>query len=270
MTKTGSLGPIDAQVKIGRTRISASDYVDWVEKKREEAEKNNKLNPFDAIVIAQITPGELYGVVHGLEYAKDWVIEWIPKYKFKNWNKTETRQIVVTEEMKKERAKVIADELIRRKIWRTHGRPIKINDLEDLLKINRVEDNPQLSDVVFRIHTVMRFLFDRSTVFKIFATADEKIFRHFHSPIVQPAPGPGQAPREANTVIIDHTCKNCGKVHNLYAKLKKDPKIDRDMKGQGRTPFPMNNLITCPCAEKIDLTPVRRDIEANTGKKMVF
>lgn len=147
MTETGSLGPIDAQVKIGRSRISASDYVDWVQQKRDEAEKHGKLNPFDAIMIAQITPGELFGVVHGLEYAKDLVVEWIPKYKFKNWKKTETKNIVVTDEMKKDRAKVIADELIKRERWRTHGRPIKINDLKDLLIINRIEDDPRLSDV---------------------------------------------------------------------------------------------------------------------------
>ena len=270
MTETGSLGPIDAQVKIGRSRISASDYVDWVEQKKIEAEKNGKLNPFDAIMIAQITPGELYGVVHGLEYAKDLVIDWIPKYKFKHWNTTEDRQLTVTDDMKKARAKEIADELIKRERWRTHGRPIKINDLKDLLKINRIEDNPLLSDVVFRIHTVMRFLFDTSTVFKIFATADEKIFRHFHPPIIQPAPGVGMAPQRVDALAIDHTCNKCGKIHKLYAKFKKEGRIDADMKVQGRTPFPSNNLITCSCGAKSDLTPVRRNIEASTGKKLVF
>ncbi|MBM4294176.1 MAG: peptidase [Deltaproteobacteria bacterium] len=270
MTETGSLGPIDAQVKLGRSRISASDYVDWIEQKKTEAEKTGKLNPFDAIMIAQITPGELYGIVHSLQYAKDLVIDWIPKYKFKNWITTETRKIAVTDEMKKARAKEIADKLIERETWRTHGRPIKINDLQELLKINRIEDDPKLSEVVFKIHTVIRFLFERSTVFKIFAIADEKIFRHFHPPIVQPAPGPGMAPQQADVVVIDHSCNNCGKMHKLYAKLKKEPKIDFDMKAQGRTPLPVNNLITCPCGVKIDLTPVRRDIEANLGKKLVF
>lgn len=39
MTKTGSMGPIDAQVKIGRTVISAYDYVSWVKGKRRRLEK---------------------------------------------------------------------------------------------------------------------------------------------------------------------------------------------------------------------------------------
>jgi hypothetical protein len=61
-------------------------------------------------------------------------------------------------------------------------------------------------------------------------------------------------------VEIDQTCNNFGKVHKLYAKLEKDPKIDVDMKAKGRTPFPLNNLVNCSCGTKIDLTPVRMDI----------
>ena len=57
MTDSGSLGPIDAQVKIGRSTISAYDYLEWINEKREEAEKIGKLNPFDATMAAQISPG---------------------------------------------------------------------------------------------------------------------------------------------------------------------------------------------------------------------
>lgn len=34
MTETGSLGPIDAQVKIGRSVVSAHDYKAWVDEKK--------------------------------------------------------------------------------------------------------------------------------------------------------------------------------------------------------------------------------------------
>ena len=37
MTDTGSLGPIDAQMMIGRSQVSAYDYTSWIEEKREEA-----------------------------------------------------------------------------------------------------------------------------------------------------------------------------------------------------------------------------------------
>ena len=52
MTETGSLGPIDAQVKIGRSIVSASDYLEWTDDKRNEAEKVGRLNPFDATMVA--------------------------------------------------------------------------------------------------------------------------------------------------------------------------------------------------------------------------
>jgi len=112
MTESGALGPIDAQIKIGRSFISAFDYVEWVTEKRNEAEKTGKLNPFDATMVAQISPGELSGVQHSLSFAKDLVVEWLQNYKFKNWNRTETRNVEVTKEMKTQRANEIVGDLI--------------------------------------------------------------------------------------------------------------------------------------------------------------
>ncbi len=51
MTERGSLGPIDAQVKIGRSIVSAHDYMEWVKDRRKEAEERGTLNPFDATMI---------------------------------------------------------------------------------------------------------------------------------------------------------------------------------------------------------------------------
>ncbi len=132
LTETGSLGPIDAQMKIGRSVISAYDYIDWVEKRRAEAENEGKLNPFDATMVAQITPGELGNVFHALKFAEDLVFEWLYNYKFKTWTETETRKIPVTDEMKQERAKAIAEELTNHSKWRSHGRSIKAEDLETI------------------------------------------------------------------------------------------------------------------------------------------
>ena len=152
ITETGSLGPIDAQMKIGRSIISAYDYMEWVNEKRDEADKQGKLNPFDATMVAQITPGELGSVFHSLKYAEDLVVEWLTKYKFKNWTVTETQQKPVTEEMKRKRAEEIAGELTKHSKWRSHGRSIKIRDLEDIgIKITKVDDYPKLSNFSCRI-----------------------------------------------------------------------------------------------------------------------
>ena len=69
MTETGSLGPIDAQIKIGRSVVSAADYMEGVEQQREKAGETGMLNPVDATMIAQISPGELLGAFHLLNFA---------------------------------------------------------------------------------------------------------------------------------------------------------------------------------------------------------
>lgn len=145
MTETGSLGPIDAQVKIGRSVVSAFDYIEWTDARRAEAEKAGRLNPFDATMIAQISPGELNGVFHALKYAEDMVSEWLVKYKFQNWTVTKTNKKPVTEELKKQTAKKIVGELINHAKWRSHGRSLKADDLEGIgLQIVRADNDPKV------------------------------------------------------------------------------------------------------------------------------
>ena len=66
MSETGSLGPIDAQVMLGRMTISAHDYKEWIESKRIEADETKKLNPVDIAILTQITPGEISGIENSL------------------------------------------------------------------------------------------------------------------------------------------------------------------------------------------------------------
>ena len=267
MTETGSLGPIDAQMKIGRSVISAYDYIEWVKEKREEAKLQGILNPFDATMVAQITPGELGSVFHALKFAEDLVVEWLINYKFKKWTVTETRKIPVTEEMKRKRAKEIAKELINHSKWRSHGRSIKIGDLEEIgLKITRIDDDPKLAEIVYRIQTVCRLLFENTTAFKIFATHDNKIFRQ-----AVPVGTPIRIPEKpaVDVVEIKQKCPKCGETYNLYAKLVPNRKIDVDFKNKGFIPFPKDGKIICKCGFEIDLLGIKNQIEIQTGRKII-
>lgn len=267
MTETGSLGPIDAQVKIGRSVQSAYDYIEWVQDKRKEAEEQGRLNPFDATMVAQITPGELGSVLHAMNFAKDLVIQWLTEYKFRKWVVTETRKMPVTGEMRRKRAGEIADELANHSKWRLHGRSIKIHDLEQIgLKITRLDDNPELADLVYRIQTVSRLLFDNTTAFKIFATQDSKIFRQAIL-----AGGPLMIPQKGapNAVRIEQKCPACGAVHKIYGKLSADPKIDHDLKKEGFVPFPNDAKIVCKCGFEMDLSGIKNEIEMKVGKKLL-
>lgn len=269
MTETGSLGPIDAQMQIGRSTISAYDYMEWVNEKRGEAVTQGKLNPFDATMVAQITPGELGTVLHALQFAKDLVIEWLTKYKFGKWTQTETQKIPVTEEMKTKRAGEIAEALIDRSRWQSHGRSIKIRDLERIgLKIKKVQEAPVLSGIVYRIQTVCRLLFDSSGAYKIYATADEKIVRQATlagGPITIPIPQPGVP----DVVQIRQNCPNCPQKYSLYGKFSSDPKIDQEFRKRGFISFPKEAKIKCTCGFEIDLLGLKNQIEIESGKKLI-
>lgn len=268
MTKTGSLGPIDAQVRIGRTTISAYDYMEWVEEKLKEAEANERLNPFDATMVAQISPGELKGVNHALKFAEDLVGKWLKKYKFKHWNVTETRQRKVTDEMKTKRAKEIAQKLIDHGTWRSHGRSIKIKDLENIgLRITEIDDDNELKNIVYRIQAVCRLLFATTNTYKIFATQKEKIFKSAVS-----AQEMLRIPKDVKYTEIaelEQKCQQCGKIHKVYAKLADNPQIDKDFQSKGFIPFPKDNKLVCDCGFEMDLGGVRNEIEVKTGLKVL-
>jgi len=267
MTETGSLGPIDAQMKIGRSVVSAYDYIEWVEEKRKEAEEQGRLNPFDATMVAQITPGELGSVFHALKFAEDLVVEWLINYKFKKWTVTESRKIPVTEEMKRKRAEEIAKELTNHSKWRLHGRSIKIDDLEEIgLKITRLDDNPKLTEIVYRIQTVCRLVFDTTTSFKIFATQDNKIFRQ-----AVPVGAPIRIPEKPTVDVaeIEQKCPKCGETYKIYAKFVPNPQIDIDFKNKGFIPFPKDTKIISKCGFEIDLLGIKNQIEIQTGRKII-
>ena len=267
MTESGSLGPIDAQVKIGRSVVSAHDYMEWVKVKQDEAKKQGALNPFDATMVAQISPGELGMVFHSLKFAEDLVKEWLVKYKFKNWNTTETKNNPVTDEMKRKRAEEIAQELTNHTKWRSHGRSIKIGDLESIgLKVTKIDDDQKLADIVYRIQTVCRLLFDTTTSFKIFATKDDKIFRQA-VPVGEPIRIPTQ--QAAEVAEIKHVCEKCGKEHKIYAKFTENPAIDKDFKAKGFISFPKDAKLTCDCGYQIDLTGIKAQIEMQMKKSIV-
>jgi len=267
MTETGSLGPIDAQVRIGRSFVSAYDYIEWTKQKSKKAKKVGRLNPFDAVMIAQISPGELSGVLHAFKYAEDLVRDWLVKYKFKNWAVTKTRQIPVTDAMKMQRAREIARELINHAKWRLHGRSIKASNLSEIgLEITRVENDPALSDIVYRIQTVCRLLFGSTNTYKIFATEKDKVFKN--------AVAAGDVTMRPAKVVpevaeFEVKCPQCGKVRKLYAKLVDNPKIDKDFQKQGKIAYPKDNKLKCDCGFEIDLSGIRNDIEAKIGKTLI-
>jgi len=274
MCETGSLGPIDAQVKIGRSVVSAHDYKAWVDEKREEAAKNKQLNPFDAIMVAQISPGEIHGVVNSLEFAKDLVKCWLEEYKFKNWTQTETTRTPVTAEMRKKRAEEVADKLCDHMSWRTHGRSLKIDDLKEDLRIENIDANPQLADIVYRIKTVVRFIFDTSTDYKLYFWEDFQITRTAIASTNLPTPMPVQN----KSIPIDKIdgeiqCPKCGKKHKIIGYFDIDSTKIKQLQLPINNKIQDNDVLICDnlgCNFAINLKPIKNQIETQSKRKITF
>jgi hypothetical protein len=272
MCETGSLGPIDAQVKIGRSVVSAHDYKAWIDEKRNEASENNKLNPFDAIMVAQISPGEIRGVVNSLEFAKDLVKGWLEKYKFKNWKKTQTSHKEVTFEMRKQRAEEVANMLCDHTSWRTHGRSLKIDDLKEVLLIENIDDNQQLADIVYRIKTIIRIIFDSSTDYKLYFWED---FQFARTATIG-GPMPIQV-RNNNAkieqAVLETYCPKCGKKHEIPGYFDISSEKIKQLKLPMNNKVMDNDILICDslgCNFTIDLKPIKNKIEAQSKRKITF
>ena len=277
MCETGSLGPIDAQVKIGRSMVSAHDYKEWVDEKRNEATNSGRLNPFDAIMVAQISPGEIYGVINSLEFAKDLVKGWLEKYKFKNWTITQTTRKPVTAEMRKQRAEEVAEILCDHMNWRTHGRSLKIDDLKEVLVIENIDENQLLADIIYRIKTVIRLIFDTSTDYKLYFWEDFQLTRtatvanaNMPTPIPYPTPNKQNAIEQA---VLNINCPNCGKKHEIPGYVDIDSVKIKQLRLPINNKIQDNDVLICDglgCNFTIDLKPVKNQIETQSKRKITF
>lgn len=131
------LGPIDPQVKNKEGNfVPALGYLDKVNELIEKA-KTNTLSNAEFLILKDFDLAELRGYEQAKELTISLLEKWLVKYKFKNWNIHETQGTPVTFADKVGRAKEIADALGDNKKWKSHGRPINIEALEELkLKIN--------------------------------------------------------------------------------------------------------------------------------------
>lgn len=135
------LGPIDPQLpKKEGGFIPALGYL----KKYEELIKkanDGELNTAEvAYLCTKFDPAMLYQYEHAMKLSVYLLEQWLAKYKFRNWKRTETRGLVVTSAMKKTRAKKIAEILNETDIWHSHGHGISMA----VLRSNRI--NLQIKD----------------------------------------------------------------------------------------------------------------------------
>lgn len=157
--------------------------------------------------------------------------------------------------------------------WKTHGRSLKIEDLKDLLRITDIDKDPVLANIVYRIKTVIRLIFDTSTDYKLFfledfnlsrtATASNPDSHAFNSDIKS---------KEINGLKIEIRCPKCGKQHAVQAYVGTER--NEGMINKLKSPNVRgNDVLVCDnigCNMNIDLKPIKNQIESQIRKRIFF
>lgn len=149
------LGPIDPQVKNKEGKfVPALGYLDKVNSLLEKA-KNGTLTNAEFLILKDFDLAELRGYEQAKELTISLLKEWLVKYKFKNWDKHRNGNSVTPAE-KSARAEEIADKLGDNNIWKTHARPIRIDELEELkLKIRDYSDDKELRSIIRKYYNLL-------------------------------------------------------------------------------------------------------------------
>lgn len=154
------LGPIDPQVEspTGRDLLPGNGLLKHYERLVEKSKSPDGLSDAEmAFFIQRFDPAEMYLIEQSKNLSVTLLKEWLAKYKFKNWIKTETTGRTVTKEMREKRATEIADELNNTDRWHSHGRGISMDvatrDLK--LKIDDFGANPELNSKVQAYYSLL-------------------------------------------------------------------------------------------------------------------
>jgi len=130
------LGPIDPQIESSSgMSISALGHLEKFNALMEKAQKGKISTAEVQLLISGFDQGELYYYEQARDLSIAAIEEWLVKYKFKNWTKTQTKKRTVTLAMKKARAKRIGEQLNDTKKWHSHGYGISMEVLRKDLNL---------------------------------------------------------------------------------------------------------------------------------------
>ena len=148
------LGPIDPQIERDGKLVPALSYLTQFERLNQKAAQGG-LTSAEYALLSKLDLGELYQFEQARELSVELLVKWLSQYKFKGWDRTETRGEEVTEEMKKERAQDIATLLNDPARWHSHARGIDMNTLRNEVGL-QIEDLAKHSN----LHQAVRIYFE--------------------------------------------------------------------------------------------------------------
>lgn len=152
------LGPIDPQFDAGDgTVLPGSGYLAKYKELLETVNKagvNNSVAEL-AYLTSRFDPAKLFMIEQSLEHGQSLIAEWLQKYKFKDWKRTQRRNKTVTRAHKQQRAEHIAAVLADAERWHSHGKGITMRELQGRaikLQIRDLGASKNLSAAVSHYH----------------------------------------------------------------------------------------------------------------------
>ena len=134
------MGPIDPQMIKDGKPLSVAGYLRQFEDLKNKSNSEH-ISPVEFALLDKLDLGELESYADAQELAQDLLVDWLSRYKFKDWE--------VSKEQKQERAKEIASRLGDNRRWHSHGRAIGIGELREMrLKIEDFGETPELSRTI--------------------------------------------------------------------------------------------------------------------------
>lgn len=163
MDYASALGPIDPQIMSpdGAAYLPAMGYLDKVE----ELTAKPALNPGDVVLLNGIDLGKLALFEQARNLSVDLLQRWLVQFKFKDWNEHRTTNPgePVTEEEKAVRAQEVARQLSDHKLWRSHGRALNIQRLQEIrLEIDDYSGDAELRHAIRRYNDLLTAHIDRN------------------------------------------------------------------------------------------------------------
>ncbi|MEO8174471.1 MAG: serine dehydrogenasease [Sediminibacterium sp.] len=153
MDYSSVLGPIDPQVQNKEGKwVAALGYLDKVNDAIAKSVAGT-LSEAEFLMVKDLDLSELRSYEQAKELTNDLLKKWLVQYKFKNWTTHQTTPALigqsVTAQEKVAKAEEIANSLNDSGKWKSHGRPIHIDDLVKIgLKIEDYSKNNTLRNLI--------------------------------------------------------------------------------------------------------------------------
>lgn len=176
MSSHSQLGPIDSQLFINNSQVSAQSVVDQFEKAKAEIAENPDLITVWYPILQTIGPALLQEAQNALDYGSKIVINWLTKRMFKK------------DPNKEEKAQKVAEYFRNASIHKSHGHPINRNEIRDNtdLIISDLENDQDLQDYVLTAYHLLTIAFQQTTASKIIeSNHDTRWIKHWNPGIIK-------------------------------------------------------------------------------------